>query len=58
MIRAWLERLMTPSYDSLVNRANHELHQFQILKYRNYEAALVHRRRSDELFRRAREMKK
>ena len=53
----FLAVLLTPSYDQLINRANHELHMFHLGKYRNFDGAMVHKRRANELFARARQMK-
>ena len=53
-----LSKLFAPSRDQLINRANRELHKFHLGKYRNYQGALVHKKRADELFRQAASLKR
>ncbi len=56
-LKAILVRIATPTYDQLVNQANREMHQFHLGKYRNFAAANKHRKRAQELFAQARQMK-
>lgn len=57
MIRKLLIRLFTPSYLTLIGRANNELHQFHLLKATNWVAAEKHRKLAYKLFERARNLK-
>lgn len=53
-----LSRLLSPSYDQLINRANREMHTFHLLKYKDFPAANAHRQRAYELYRAADHMKR
>ena len=56
-IRAMISRALTPTYDQLVNQSTREMHQFHLLKYKNFDAANKHRKRAIDLQAQARAMK-
>lgn len=57
-IMAALQRSSTPTVDRLLDQANRSMHKFHLGKVRNYKAALVYRRRAEELYRQAAALKK
>lgn len=58
IIRKIIEALTPSKYDMLVGQANAERRKFHALKYKNYSAAAVHMRKSDELFLQAKALKR
>lgn len=56
-LREFIALVLTPTYDQLVNQATREMHQFHLLKYKNFDAASKHRKRAIALQAQARAMK-
>lgn len=57
-LRAFVARLLTPTYDQLIGQANNEIRKYNMLKSTNYPAAVKHRRLANELNLRASRMKR
>ncbi len=56
-LKALMTKLFTPTADQLINQGNREMHKFHLGKYRNFDGALAHRKRAEELFEQARKLR-